>query len=84
MIKSKFMSLGTFFIILGFLLLLEVIGVIDGNFWNYLFPVLLILFGLDLIVKKKRSNEFFNFFKVNNYHSYHPEKKKKRKIVDDQ
>ena len=82
MIKSKFMSLGTFFIILGFLLLLEVMGIIDGNFWNYLFPVLLILFGLDLIVKKKRANEFFNFFKINTY--YDNSSKKKRKIVDDQ
>ena len=84
MLRSKFMSLGMVFIILGFLLLLETAGIIDGSFWNYLFPVLLILFGLDLIAQKKKVHDFFNFFKVDNYHSYNPEKKKKRKIVDDQ
>ena len=83
MLRSKFMSLGMVFIILGFLLLLETAGIIHGSFWNYLFPILLILFGLDLIAQKKKVYDFFKFFKVNNYHSYHQDKKK-RKIVDDQ
>ena len=84
MLRSKFMSLGMVFIILGFLLLLETAGIIDGNFWNYLFPTLLILFGLDLILKKQKANDFFNFFKVDSYSNYHSKNKKNRKIVDDQ
>jgi len=76
------MSLGSVFIILGFLLLLESMGIIDGDFWSYFFPILLILFGLDLMVKKNKVNEFFNTFKVNSY--YDSNSKKKRKIVDDQ
>lgn len=79
--KGKFMSLGIIFIILGFLLLLEEAGIIDGSLWNYLFPVILILFGLDLIYKKKQSNDFFNLFNVKTYSSHN---KKNRKVVDDQ
>ena len=79
--KSKFMSVGLVFVILGFLLLLEKTGIIDGSFWDYLFPIVLILLGLDLIYKKQKTDDFFNFFKVNTYTNYN---KKKKKVVDDQ
>ncbi len=82
--KGRFMSLGTIFIILGFLLLLEEAGIINGSLWNYLFPVILILLGLDLMYKKKQVNNLFNMFNVGTYGSCNKTDKKGRRVVDDQ
>ncbi len=66
---------GAVLIIIGVYFLLKNAGIIEGDFWNYLWPILIILLGLSMADKKKKKKEFGNFWcKVKN----------KKNIVDEQ
>lgn len=45
---------GLFLVVLGVLLLLKEVGIITGGFWGYVWPILLILFGLSLMSRDKK------------------------------
>jgi len=81
--QKKFMSLGLVFVIVGVLWLLQKMGIIDGSFWDYLAPVLIILIGLDLLNKKEKKSHFW--FKGFDFSQpFHSRENKDRKIVDEQ
>ncbi len=77
------MSIGVLFIIIGGLMLLKEMGLIQGDFFSYLFPLIFILLGINLLKKKKQIDKTFGFdiFKMNNINSV---KKNKHKVVDEQ
>ncbi|MBT4849694.1 hypothetical protein HON36_02495 [Candidatus Parcubacteria bacterium] len=66
---------GAVLIIVGVYFLLKNAGIIEGDFWNYLWPILIILLGLSMADKKKKKKNFDSFWcKVKN----------KKNIVDEQ
>ena len=74
---------GLFLIIVGLLFLLQEFGWIQGGFWGYFWPIVIILFGLSLL-KKKNGNECWC-----GWCFPHGKKKKKdhgdhHKVVDEQ
>ncbi len=81
--QRKFMSVGLMLVIIGGLWLLQEVGIINGSFWGYVLPVLLILFGLDLLSAEEPKNQaWFKSFMFNQPNSQHEEKK--RDVVDEQ
>lgn len=81
--QRKFMSVGLMLVIIGGLWLLQEVGIINGSFWGYVLPVLLILFGLDLLSKDEPENQqWFKNFMFNQSGAKHEEKK--RDVVDEQ
>ncbi len=81
--QRKFMSVGLMLVIIGGLWLLQEVGIINGSFWGYVLPVLLILFGLDLLSKDEPENhQWFKNFMFNQPSAKHEEKK--RDVVDEQ
>jgi hypothetical protein len=72
--------LGLILVIVGILLLLDRMELIPGGFWGYLWPVVLIVFGLHLIDKNK-SGSFCCFGKSKHHKN---SKREGRKIVDEQ
>jgi hypothetical protein len=48
------MFLGVLLLILGILLLLREMGLIYGNFWDYVWPIALIALGASMIFKSKK------------------------------
>lgn len=81
--QRKFMSVGLMLVIIGGLWLLQEVGIINGSFWGYVLPVLLILFGLDLLSKDEpESHQWFKSFMFNQPNDKREEKK--RDVVDEQ
>lgn len=77
------MSFGLVLVIVGVLWFLESIGIINSSFWAFIWPVVLILFGLDLLQR----DEPDSFMWCNGAFKQKPENKdenKERKIVDEQ
>ncbi|MBT6691367.1 hypothetical protein HOB10_03485 [Candidatus Parcubacteria bacterium] len=72
--------LGLIFVIVGILMLLERMDVISGGFWEYLWPVVLIVFGFSLIDKHK--SNLCGCFGGSKQHG--KKKHEGRKIVDEQ
>jgi hypothetical protein len=61
------MWIGLFLVIAGILVIMRNMDIIQGDVWNYIWPVFFILLGASMIIKrlrKKESNVFFNY-KVN-------------------
>lgn len=50
------MVFGYFFIIVGILLLLNELGLISGSFWGFLWAMLFIVVGINMIAGKKEDN----------------------------
>ena len=50
------MFLGVLLLLIGLLMLLEKLGVIYGEVWDYLLPVALIAFGASMVFRNKRSD----------------------------
>ncbi len=48
------MFLGVLLLVMGFLMLLEKMGVIYGDFWDYLWPVALLALGASMILDRKK------------------------------
>ena len=71
------MLFGLILVIIGVLLLLQNMGLIGGNFWDYLWPIVIILIGLSFLKKKEGNGSWCNCF-------FHKKKKDKHKIVDEQ
>jgi hypothetical protein len=83
--QRKFMSVGLMLVIIGGLWLLQEVGVISGSFWGFVLPVLLILFGLDLLsVDKTENRQWFNGFSFQQPSNNHKHEEKKRDVVDEQ
>jgi len=52
------MFFGLVLVIVGGILLLESMGVITGDAWRYIWPILIILLGLSILFKPFRSKLF--------------------------
>ena len=80
------MNIGILFIIIGGLMLLKEMGLIDGSFFSYLFPLLFIIFGIKLLKKKKQIDKTFGFdiFKMNGIGDLKKKNKSNHKVVDEQ
>lgn len=75
---------GLFLVTLGIFLLMEKAGLIQGDFWGYFWPLLLIIFGLSAMSKGKckTHDSCFSFgFGSDKHHKHHD---KHGKVVDDQ
>ncbi len=48
---------GLVLVIIGVFFLLKNAGIIDGGFWGYLWPILIILLGLSLADKSKNKKD---------------------------
>lgn len=84
--QRKFMSVGLMLVIIGVLWLLQAMNIINGSFWGYVLPVLLILFGLDLLNKDETENHkwFKSFVFGQDLHHAHKHEDKKHEVVDEQ
>lgn len=69
---------GLFLVVLGAFFLLDEMGLIKGDFWGYFWPLLLIIIGLNIMLKGKQKDNCFSFWCGNENH------KKNHKVVDDQ
>jgi hypothetical protein len=47
------MFFGFFILVLGILFLLKNLGVVNGDIWDILWPLLIIAFGASLVFKKR-------------------------------
>ena len=81
--RKKFMSFGLVLVIVGVLWFLDTIGIIISSFWSFIWPVILILFGLDLL-QRDESDNFMWCNGAFKHKSEHAEEKKDREIVDEQ
>jgi len=53
-------------IIIGAIYLLKNLGVISVNLWSIIWPILIILFGIALLIRKKKYRDgFHKLFKKN-------------------
>ncbi len=50
------MFFGVLLLAMGILMLLEKLGVIYGDFWDYLWPVAIIALGASMIVDRKKGH----------------------------
>jgi uncharacterized membrane protein HdeD (DUF308 family) len=50
------MFIGVLLLVMGILAILEKTGVIQGSFWDYLWPVALIALGIDFLFKHSRKS----------------------------
>ncbi|MFH1597751.1 MAG: DUF5668 domain-containing protein [Patescibacteria group bacterium] len=44
-------------IVIGVILLLENIGIITGNIWEWVWPALIIILGLSMLLRRKRRSQ---------------------------
>lgn len=70
---------GLFLIVLGTFLLMEKLGLIQGDFWGYFWPLLIIVIGLNMMTKDKKQQNCFSFWCGD--HDHH-KKNKHGKVVD--
>ena len=61
---------GLLILVIGLLMLFEKLGWIPGNFWDFVWPAVFIIFGLSIMMKKKRWSDCC--------------KPKKKEVVDEQ
>jgi hypothetical protein len=52
------MWVGFVLVCIGILVLLSNMDIIRGDVWNYIWPLILVIFGISLILKKSRSHSF--------------------------
>jgi len=52
--KGGSMYIGLLLIVLGVLFLLRNLGVIAGNFWNVLWPLVIVVFGISMLFGRKK------------------------------
>ncbi|MDD3732173.1 MAG: DUF5668 domain-containing protein [candidate division Zixibacteria bacterium] len=50
------MFFGFLLILIGILLMLDKLGIINGDFWDYFWPVILVALGLSMIFKDRKKN----------------------------
>ena len=48
------MFIGLALVVVGIIFLFEKLGIISGSIWGYVWPSLIILFGLSMILGKRR------------------------------
>ncbi len=51
------MWIGLFLVGLGILILLSNMDILRGDVWNYIWPLVLVLFGISLIFKRPRKHK---------------------------
>ncbi len=51
------MFVGTLLVFMGVLLLLDKLGIIHGNAWDYFWPIALIALGVSFITDKKKHHK---------------------------
>jgi uncharacterized membrane protein len=51
------MFIGLIIIVIGLVLLMQNMGLVGPDIWNVIWPSLIILFGISLIMKRKRSED---------------------------
>jgi hypothetical protein len=56
-----YMFFGLALVIIGFLFLLQNLGLISGDFWSILWPCLVILLGVSLIFRRERESKWKRF-----------------------
>ena len=71
------MLFGVILVVIGILLLLEKMGIITGNFWDYLWPVVIIVIGLSFVTKKHGGNGCWSLGGSKKHDKHH-------KVVDEQ
>ncbi|MBT4516923.1 MAG: hypothetical protein HOC78_03425 [Candidatus Komeilibacteria bacterium] len=71
---------GLILVILGILFLFEEMDIIQGDFWGYFWPVILIVLGLNMIKKDKNGVNCCGFFGTKK----HKSNNKEHKVVDEQ
>lgn len=49
------MFIGFLILLLGVLMLLDRLGILQGNFWDYFWPVALIALGASMLIKNRRT-----------------------------
>jgi len=57
---SDFMFFGSIFIIIGFVFLLRNLGLISGDVWGIVWPMILIIVGLQFLLKAHRAGLFWD------------------------
>ena len=50
------MFLGFLLLVFGILMLLDRMGIIYGDVWDYFWPIAVVAFGLSLIFKSRKNN----------------------------
>lgn len=53
------MLMGILLLLLGFLMLLQRLGLIHGDFWSFVWPTVLVAIGITMITKHRKKNELF-------------------------
>ena len=54
------MWVGFALICMGILVLLSNMDIIRGNVWNYIWPLILVIFGISLILKRGRHGHWYH------------------------
>jgi hypothetical protein len=54
--KGDFMWVGFVLVCIGILVLLSNMDIIRGDVWNYIWPLILVIFGISLILKRRRKD----------------------------
>jgi len=68
---------GLILVILGILFLFEEMGIIQGDFWGYFWPIILIVVGLNIMKKDKYGSDCWGFYT-------NKKKKDNHRVVDEQ
>ena len=68
---------GLILVVLGILFILEEMGFIQGDFWGYFWPIILIIVGLNIMKKDKFGMNCCGFFETKKKSEHH-------KVVDEQ
>lgn len=61
--------------IVGFLLLLDKMGIIGSDVWSYFWPVLIIAIGLSMMYNKMNHDHFFDECCMRGDHHMHKQKR---------
>ena len=72
---------GLILVVLGVLFIFEEMGIIQGNFWGYFWPIVLIVIGLNIMKKDKHGMNCYSFFGQPKKKENH---KEHYKVVDEQ
>jgi hypothetical protein len=73
---------GIILVVVGLLVLFEKMGIIQGDFWGFFWPIVLIVLGLNMMKKDKNGmNCCGTFFGTKKHKSHH---KEHHKVVDEQ
>lgn len=68
---------GLILVILGILFLFEKMGIIQGDFWGYFWPIILIVVGLNIMKKDKYGSDCWGFVSAKKKKDHH-------RVVDEQ